>query len=387
MSSTLFYDPVERVVATLHPNHTFEKVVFDPWQQTTFDVNDTVTFDPKTDPDVGEFFSRLPDADYLPTWYQQRINGAKGPEEKAAAEKAAKHADTPTIAHFDTLGRTFLTIADNGKDANGNDQKYRTRTVLDIEGNQREVIDALDRVVMRYDYDMLGTRIHQASMEAGERWMLNDVTGKPIRAWNSRKYVFRTEYDALRRPLKSFVQGGDPSEPNAKLFAQEILFERTIYGDSADTGLTEPQQKQANLRGKVFRHFDGAGVVTTDRLRLQGQSPCAASASSRATTRSRPTGRKAPRWRPRSFPARTTYDALNRADRGHRAGQEHLSPDLQRSQSAGKGRRQSARRSERQPSGRPSSPTSTTTPRASARSSTMAMAPGPPMTMTRRPSG
>ena len=232
VSSTLFYDPVERVVATLHPNHTYEKVVFDPWQQTTYEVNDTVTFDPKTDPDAGEFFSRLPDADYLPTWYQDRINGGKGPDEKTAADKAAKHADTPTVAHFDTLGRTFLTIADNGKDAAGNDQKYRTRMVLDIEGNQREVIDAKDRIVMRYDYDMLGTRIHQASMEAGERWMLNDATGKPIRAWNSRKYAFRTEYDALHRPLRSFVEGGDPSEPNAKVYTQKILVERTIYGES-----------------------------------------------------------------------------------------------------------------------------------------------------------
>ena len=68
-SSTI---PLERVVATLHPNNTFEKVVFDPWRQTTYDVNDTVTFDPKTDPDVGDFFGALPDADYLPTWYQQR---------------------------------------------------------------------------------------------------------------------------------------------------------------------------------------------------------------------------------------------------------------------------------------------------------------------------
>ena len=125
---------------------------------------------------------------------------------------------------------------------------------------------------MRYDYDMLGTQIHQASMEAGERWMLNDVTGKPIRAWNSRKYAFRTEYDALRRPLQSFVQGGDPSEPNAKVFSQPIVFERTIYGDSADTGLTEAQQQQANLKTKVFKHFDGAGVVTTDLYDFKGNS-------------------------------------------------------------------------------------------------------------------
>ena len=56
------------------------------------------------------------------------------------------------------------------------------------------------RIVMRYDYDMLGNRIHQASMEAGERWMLNDVAGKPLRAWDSRDHRFRTAYDALRRP-------------------------------------------------------------------------------------------------------------------------------------------------------------------------------------------
>ena len=50
VSPVLFYDPVERVVATLHPNHTWEKVVFDPWRQETWDVNDTVLVaDPKTD--------------------------------------------------------------------------------------------------------------------------------------------------------------------------------------------------------------------------------------------------------------------------------------------------------------------------------------------------
>jgi len=31
---------------------------------------------------------------------------------------------------------------------------------------------------MRYDYDMLGNRIRQSSMEAGQRWTMNDVTGK-----------------------------------------------------------------------------------------------------------------------------------------------------------------------------------------------------------------
>jgi len=202
VSNTLFYDPVLRVVAKLHPNSTYEKVVFAPWRQITFDVNDTVTFDPKADKDVGEYFIRLPDSDYLPTWYQQRISGAEGPHERAAAIKAAKDAATPAVAHFDSLGRTVLSVADNG-----NGEYFRTRTVLDIEGNQRAIIDPLDRVATRYDYDMLATRIRQASMDAGERWMLNDAGGKPVRAWNSRGFAFRTEYDHLRRPERSFVGG------------------------------------------------------------------------------------------------------------------------------------------------------------------------------------
>ena len=77
VSPILFYDPVERVVATLHPNHTYEKVVFDPWRQQTWDVNDTLhpeqhfdprtpnvlpdhTFNPVNDPDVVSIFSGYP---------------------------------------------------------------------------------------------------------------------------------------------------------------------------------------------------------------------------------------------------------------------------------------------------------------------------------------
>ena len=114
MSATLFYDPIERVVATLHPNHTWDKVVFDPWQQATWDVNDTVLIaDPTTDPDVGEYFQRLAASDYLPTWYAQRQSGALGASEQAAAAKTTMHAETPSVAYADALGRSFLTIAHN----------------------------------------------------------------------------------------------------------------------------------------------------------------------------------------------------------------------------------------------------------------------------------
>jgi hypothetical protein len=48
VSPILCYDPVERVVATIHPDHTYEKVLFDPWRQVTWDANDTVMQDDPT---------------------------------------------------------------------------------------------------------------------------------------------------------------------------------------------------------------------------------------------------------------------------------------------------------------------------------------------------
>lgn len=293
ISPVLFYDPLERVVATLHPNHTWEKVVFTPWEQKTWDVNDTVLFNPATDPDVSNFFQRLPNADYLPMWHALRTDPAHGaalaaryPDSKdrtyeaSAAKKAAAHADTPTVAHLDTLGRTFLTVAHNkvvcpGHERDGEEENLHTRVELDIEGNQRtvrdavkkafdaqgnEVEDPLGRIVMSYDYDIAGpeenedtpTPIHQAGMEAGERWTLFDMVGKPIRAWDSRGFARRMTYDELRRSTGLYV-----TENGA-----ERLTEKIVYGEN--------QGDAANHRGQVYQQFDQACVVTSDQYDFKG---------------------------------------------------------------------------------------------------------------------
>ncbi|WP_409071735.1 SpvB/TcaC N-terminal domain-containing protein [Burkholderia ubonensis] len=314
VSPVLFYDPVERVVATLHPNHTWEKVVFDPWRQETWDVNDTVLIaDPKTDADVGDFFGRLPGADYLPTWRALRTDAAHAAafaarypdaadrtNETRAAEQTRVHAATPIAAHADSLGRTFLTVAHNKAKYSDTpaaappvEEYHSTRIVLDIEGNQREVIDAKDRVAMRYDCDMLGNRIHQASMEAGERWMLSDAVGRPIRAWDSRLFLRRMTYDELRRPTGLFVTEN----------GTERLAEHTIYG--------EGQGDAANHRGQVFQRFDGAGVVSNLAYDFKG--------NLREHKRELLPGYKvAANWLQNpaatdgTFTSSTTFDALNR---------------------------------------------------------------------------
>jgi RHS repeat-associated protein len=257
VSPILCYDPVERVVATLHPNQSYEKSVFDPWYRDNWDVNDTVLQpDPTADADVGDFFQLLPSSDYSPTWYTQRIGGGLGAEEQAAANKAAAHANTPTRTYFDTLGRVFLTVQDNG-----GGRKFPSRVELDIQDNPRSARDAIvqtgdqqGRIVMRYDYDMLRNRIHQASMEAGERWMLNDSTGRLVRSFDSRGHNFRAEYDALRRVTGRFVIGTDAANSDPRTLVGEVLYQKITYG--------EGQPASLNLRSRVFQQADTAGLLT-----------------------------------------------------------------------------------------------------------------------------
>jgi RHS repeat-associated protein len=278
VSPVLFYDPIGRVVAAIHANHTWEKVVFDPWRQESWDVNDTVLLHPKTDRDVKDFFLRLPNQDYMPTWHGLRTYPAFALEfaqhwpdqelrdaETGAATKAAKLANTPTLAFFDSLGRTFLIVAHNRRPSHaaeaGSDKEefYSNAIVFDIEGNQREVIDVKTRVVMRYDYDMVGDRIHQTSMETGERWMLNDVAGRPIHAWDSRGFHRQVTYDSLRRPTGLIVNGNG---------LDKVLTEKTVYGDDPQEG---PQNPEAtNRRGKVYQVYDSAGLVTSVEYDFKG---------------------------------------------------------------------------------------------------------------------
>jgi RHS repeat-associated protein len=271
----LRYDPLRRLIRTDSPNGTFSHVEFDPWQQISSDENDTV------------LSSR---------WYADRgspdPSGAEPADPEArAAWLAAKHANTPVVAHLDTLARTFLTIADNG--AAG---QYQTRSELDIQRNLRAVTDAVGRKVMAYDYQMLGTRIHQVSIDAGERWLLNDVAGKPIRAWDSSGFQRRTAYDALRRPIALFV---------SKNGAPEFLAETFDYGESM------PHPETTNHRTRIWKIHDGAGISTNEDYDFKGN-------LLRGTRQLLQNYKVQVDWEhnpapdAEQFTSSTTYDALNR---------------------------------------------------------------------------
>jgi hypothetical protein len=80
---------------------------------------------------------------------------------------------------------------------------------------------------------MLKKRIHQGSMEAGQRWMLGNVAGKPIRGWDSRGFMRTISYDELQRPTGLTVTGNG---------LNSVPAEKSIYGDSKHGGPPNPEQ-------------------------------------------------------------------------------------------------------------------------------------------------
>ncbi|MFF5296341.1 SpvB/TcaC N-terminal domain-containing protein [Paractinoplanes globisporus] len=258
VSPLLCYDPMGRQVATLRPDHTYDKTIFFPWRQEHWDANDTVLVaDPATDPDVGAQFRRLPPAQYLPTWYARRTLANVGADERRAAQQTADHGETPLAGYLDPLGRTVYAVGHNRVRRNGTltDRWHPTRMELDVEGRQLALYDTRielegERIVASTTYDLAGRAVRHRSMEAGERRLLPDADGKPVLERDSRGHLRYTRYDELRRPLEVRVGSA--------------LVERITYGETRADALDK------NLRGRVHQVEDGAGVLTDERYDFKG---------------------------------------------------------------------------------------------------------------------
>ncbi|KAK4206394.1 hypothetical protein QBC37DRAFT_393486 [Rhypophila decipiens] len=201
-----------------------------------FDANDTVLLQPDGDPDVGSYFSRLPREEYLPTWHEQRKDGAMGAAEKKTAEKTALHNNTPRTVVLDCMGNQFLDIEDNG-----NGERFVAYRVFDAKGLAREMRDAKGRLVERKSYDVAGKGVLEETMDSGsQQWKM--------------------EYDALGRVTHKYLLEEEEDGDTAK----EVLYERRVYGE------TESEPARRNLRGEMFRVYDQAGTETNIGFNFKG---------------------------------------------------------------------------------------------------------------------
>jgi len=225
----LHYDPIGRLIRTDLPDGSFSKTEFDSWVEIGYDQNDTV----------------LDSA-----WYVN-YSTSPDPEKNSTAAKTAAHYNTPRAAHLDPLGRNFYTVAFNH--VGGTPEFYAAGVVLDLENNPLAVIDAMGNTVMQWDYDMVNRPIHQVSMDAGEQWMLHDSVDMPFMQWDingPNNFLHTYIYDGLQRLLQSRVA----INGTAYLASYNIYGENITINGAPDTA--------NNLRGRLYRQFDGSGLVT-----------------------------------------------------------------------------------------------------------------------------
>lgn len=286
VSTITRYDGAGRVVRVYIPDGTYSRVEISPWLIRQFDANDTVL-------EAGN------------RWYADSTAAGAAPEVQRAAAFAARHANTPAELHLDSLGREVVAIAHNRTpDGSGNwqDARYLTYTKLDAEGKPLWIVDARGNKVMQYVspaaathtalfdavpdwrsaydlptgsvpcYDIAGNPLFQRSMDAGDRWLLNDAAGKPMFAWDSndqgpgslsQRHLRRTEYDRLHRPVALWLT--IDQTPSA-------LVETFTYVDTqGQTPAALAALQAANLIGQAVEHRDPGGRATVERVDLSGQ--------------------------------------------------------------------------------------------------------------------
>ncbi|HEX6839866.1 MAG TPA: toxin TcdB middle/N-terminal domain-containing protein [Polyangia bacterium] len=306
VSDLLHYDPLDRVVRVDHPNGSYSRFEFgelvqngmgwthqlNAWGQLSYDENDTV-------------------AEPNNAWYGKYSAGTPDEQDAAGKTLAQNKIATPTRLHIDPLGRTYLTEQDNGFDAAGNPSVFATTLDLDIQGNQRTVIDARGVTVATSTFDMLGRKLVVDSVDAGTKTVLLDAAGAVVHEWNPNAIEIVRQYDPVRRRRRVWVsESGGPQR----------LAERTFYGETLADAATH------NLYGRVYCQLDGAGLIRNADYDFKGNllstsRQLASGYDQKAdwTDVADPTSTTASLGvsglDAESFATTTTYDALNRIAR------------------------------------------------------------------------
>lgn len=172
-------------------------------------------------------------------------------------------------------------------------------------------------------YDIAGNLLFQHSMDAGDRWTINDGAGKPMFAWdvyhasdtaNQQKRLYATEYDALHRSIALKLK--TDSNP-------AIVIEKFEYQDA------QPSPKNSNnLNGQLTRHYDASGLLETIALDFKSNPlevlrRLVLDKTSTETDWQGDTATLAQKLSNETFTQLTEYDALNRMAKQfnwHRAG-------------------------------------------------------------------
>jgi RHS repeat-associated protein len=241
---TVRYDPLGRIVRTLNPDGSEERVLFG------------VPADPG---DPGSFW---------PTpWESFRYDA----NDLAAAPGHEHHRATPSSAVLDALGRTVVTVERTRAPRPSPDAplppvtEVVTRTAYDIRGNTVSVTDGLGREALRSVHDLADRELRQAGIDAGVRHCVLDAAGHVVEERDAKGALTLTAYDVLGRVSRRWARDDGSSDVT--------LRERLDHGDGGDARQPVADRaaaRAANRLGRLHRHHDEAGLLTADAYDFKG---------------------------------------------------------------------------------------------------------------------
>jgi len=234
-TATRYYDPTGRLIKIAFPNGTFSNTEFNPWYFKSFDVNDNVV---------------------ASQWYSDRGSPLPADPEPAdpetrAAWLASRHNQTPAVFHADAMGRPLMTVADYG-----GGKKTMIWVESDALGRYSKSYDQLSRLVSYGVSNLAGAPMYSDTAEKGKKWVFQDVQGRIYKMWNAAGQYYRFEFDAMDRPVSSYL----------KIGATEWMYARVVYGDL----FPDAQARLLNMKGKVYQVYDQSGVSTIKHIDFKG---------------------------------------------------------------------------------------------------------------------
>jgi hypothetical protein len=253
---TMFYDPRGQVIRTLNPDGSEQRVIYGvPGRLDAPDVTSPDSFEPTP----WETYTYDPN-DLAPLSFHPIEKLPDGSPKPLADRAPSRHHYTPASILVDALGRTIRATERNGP--NPAADWFVTTSTYDIRGNLLTITDALGREAFSHVYDLANHPLRVVSLDAGTRRRIFDTAGNLIEQRDSKRALILHAYDELNRPTRRWARDGQ-GHPLT-------LREKLIYGDSAGAGMSRQKAAQQKLLGRLYKHYDEAGVVTFESYDFKG---------------------------------------------------------------------------------------------------------------------
>ncbi|HEX3028224.1 MAG TPA: SpvB/TcaC N-terminal domain-containing protein [Clostridia bacterium] len=244
---TMLYDPVGRMTQTINSDGSRQRVVYG--------IPTELSKPDEFEPTPWEFY--LYDANDLAPESILQDDILQDANQKTLKDRVnCMHYYTPANTLIDALGRSIAKIVRNG--SNPCKDWYLNRLSYDIKGNPQIITDSFGRSAYRYVYDLMNRTLLEENIDSGLKCSIPDAAGSVIESFDGKGSAAYRSYDTKNRLTQVWARDNENSP--------FTLREKLLYGDSLDRDLAVSN----NLVGRVYRHFDGAGLLQFESYDFKG---------------------------------------------------------------------------------------------------------------------